>query len=116
VITIGTGANGVPAGVARVAGLDANFRVEWDTWAPHDQALIAGVVGKFDVGGFGTTQNNSTPDQKLDLLRATAGFSVGVDGTGIFEDGIVSGVAVPATPAFSSCLIESPDVLAQLLS
>ena len=124
VITIGTGANGVPLGVARVAGLNAKFRVDWDTSAPHDQALIAGVAGKFDVGGFGTSQDNPTPDQKLDFVAkitdgdgdsATASFSVGVDGTGVFDDGIVSGVVVSSTLASSANLIESPDGLAALL-
>src|SRR5436190_2076379 len=40
-------------GVARVAGLAAGFRIAWDTSTVHDQVLIQGVVGKFDIGGFG---------------------------------------------------------------
>jgi hypothetical protein len=82
-------------GVATVAGLGANFRVEWDTSAPHDQVLIEGVVGKFDIGGFGTVQVAPTPDQQLSFVAkvtdgdgdsSTSGFSILIDGTGIFDD------------------------------
>ena len=86
-------------GVATVAGVGANFRIEWDTAAPHDQVLVQAVAGKFDIGGFGTTQGSPTPDQRLDFVArvvdgdgdfSTAGFSIGIDGTGIFDDGIVT--------------------------
>src|SRR5688500_4551799 len=43
-------------GVARVTGLNANYRVEFDTSGLHDQVLITGFAGKFDIGGFGTNQ------------------------------------------------------------
>ena len=36
-----------------VGGLNAGDRVEWTTTALHDQVLIEGVAGKFDIGGFG---------------------------------------------------------------
>jgi hypothetical protein len=95
----------IAAGVATVSGLDSKYRVEWDTNGVHEQILITGVAGKFDIGGFGATQAAPTPDQKLDFVvtatdgdgdTATAGFSVGVDGTGIFDDGAVAGVALSA--------------------
>ena len=63
--------------------------------------LIEGVAGKFDIGGFGTTQAQPTPDQMLDFVAKvtdgdgdsnTAGFSIGIDGTGIYDDGHVAGV------------------------
>jgi hypothetical protein len=46
-------------GVATVSGLDAGFKIEWTTSAPHDRVLIEGVAGKFDIGGFAITQANS---------------------------------------------------------
>jgi hypothetical protein len=85
-------------GVATVSGLNAGYKVQWDTSAKHDQVFITGVAGKFDVGGFGVVQNNPTPDQKLDFVvrvtdgdgdSAAAGFSIGIDGTGIFDDDTV---------------------------
>jgi len=90
-------------GVATVSGLGSGDRIEWTTSAPHDRVLIKGVAGKFDVGGFDITQSQPTPDQKLDFVAkatdgdgdfVTASFSIGIDGTGIFDDGLVSGVLV----------------------
>jgi hypothetical protein len=110
-------------GVARVAGLNANYRIEWDTAAKHDQVLITGVAGKFDIGGFGTTQAAPTADQKLDFVAkatdgdgdsATAGFSIGIDGTGNFDDGVVGGVSLSSlSTLFSS---KPVDALAALLA
>jgi hypothetical protein len=120
VITVGTGANGVPLGVARVAGLNAGYRVEWDTSAAHDQVLVEGVAGKFDIGGFGATVANPTPDQKLDFVAKvtdgdgdsnTAGFSIGIDGTGIFDDGLVGGVVVSGASTFSLTRITNDTLL-----
>ena len=54
----------------------------------HDQVLVEGVAGKFDIGGFGTTQAQPTPDQMLDFVAKvtdgdgdsdTAGFSIGIE-------------------------------------
>ena len=76
-------------------------RIEWTTATPHDRVLIKGAGGKFDVGAFDITQAQPTPDQKLDfVVRATDGdgdfstssFSIGIDGTGIYDDGLVNGV------------------------
>jgi hypothetical protein len=84
-----------------VSGLHAGDKIEWTTSAPHDRVLIEGVAGKFDIGGFGITQAQPTPDQKLDFVaRAadgdgdfkTASFSIGIDGTGGNDDGHVVGV------------------------
>ena len=86
------------AGVARVAGLNAGYKIEWDTTAKHDQVLIQDVAGKFDIGGFGAVQGSPTPDQVLSFVAkvtdgdgdfSTSGFKIGIDGTGIFDDDIV---------------------------
>src|SRR5207244_292647 len=61
-------------------------------------------AGKFDIGAFAVIQAQPTPDQKLDFVaRATDGdgdfktasFSIGIDGTGIYDDGQVAGVPLP---------------------
>jgi hypothetical protein len=88
-------------GVATVSGLGARFKVEWDTGsAQHDQVLIEGAAGKFDIGAFGTTERMPTPDQVLEfVVRATDGdgdhdlsepFYVGIDGTLMYDDGQVT--------------------------
>jgi hypothetical protein len=103
-----------------VSGLASGDTVEWTTSAPHDRVLIEGVAGKFDIGGFSITQAQPTPDQKLDFVVrvtdgdgdfATSGFSIGIDGTGEFDDGAVGGVAVSSL--FSN---EPIDALAELLA
>ncbi|MER8467589.1 hypothetical protein, partial [Mesorhizobium sp. M1396] len=88
---------------ARVSGLGAKYTVEFDTETGHDVADIEAVAGKFDIGGFNLLQGQDTPDQSFDFAvqitdydsdvdggtaDAFANFSVGVDGTGIFDDGI----------------------------
>jgi hypothetical protein len=86
------------AGVATVAGLGAGYTVEWDTGGLHDRVLIEAVAGKFDIGGFGTSQPQPTPDQLLTFeATVTDGdgdtaldvFTVGIDGTGIYDDGVI---------------------------
>jgi hypothetical protein len=98
---VSSGKVSISGGVATVSGLSAGFKIEWATSAVHDRALIEDVAGKFDIGGFGITQTQATPDQKLDFVaRATDGdgdfktasFSIGIDGTGINHDGHVVGV------------------------
>jgi len=90
-------------GVATVSGLGSGDRIEWTTSATHDRVLIKGVAGKFDVGAFDITQAQPTPDQKLDFVAkvvdgdgdsATASFSIGIDGTGIYDDGQVGSVSL----------------------
>jgi hypothetical protein len=104
----------IASGVATVSGLNAGYKIEWDTSAKHDQVLITGVGGKFDIGGFGSTQAQPTPDQKLDfVVKVTDGdgdfktdaFSIGIDGTGIYDDGAVSGVS-PAAPIIPFAAID----------
>ncbi|MER8576803.1 DUF5801 domain-containing protein [Mesorhizobium sp. M1338] len=88
---------------ARVSGLGAKYTVEFDTETGHDVADIEAVAGKFDIGGFNLLQGQDTPDQSFDFAvqitdydsdvdggtaDAFANFSVGVDGTGVFDDGI----------------------------
>jgi hypothetical protein len=101
----------------------ANDTISWKTSGPHDQVLVEGVAGKWDIGGFGTTQGAPTPDQKLDfVVRATdgdadfstSGFSIGIDGTGIFDDGVVAGVSVSSLSSLFSS--EPIDALAALLA
>ena len=63
--------------------------------------LIEGVAGKYDLGGFNIQLQQPTPDQKLDFTvqiadadgdTASDSFSIGIDGTGINDDGVVDGV------------------------
>jgi len=91
----------ISGGVATVSSLDSGFKIAWTTSAVSDRVLIQDVAGKFDIGAFGITQAQPTPDQKLDFVaRATDGdgdfktasFSIGIDGTGINPDGHVAGV------------------------
>jgi hypothetical protein len=88
-------------GIATVSGLGSGDKIAWTTSAVHDRVLIEDVAGKFDIGGFGITQSQATPDQRLDFIaRATDGagdfktasFSIGIDGTGANHDGHVAGV------------------------
>jgi len=117
-------ANGSAASVD-ITNLNAGDTVSWKSATPFDQALVQCVAGKFDIGGFGTTQGAPTPDQKLDfVVRVTDGdgdsstdnFSIGIDGTGPFHDGVVSGVqiltAIPVSPSlFGATEIKDLDAL-----
>ena len=85
---------------ATVTGLDAGYKVEWDTDGLHDQVLIENVGGQFDIGLFGISQPQETNDQKLDFTvqiadgdgdTDTANFSIGIDGN---HDGTVAGVLI----------------------
>jgi len=82
-------------GVATVTGFSDDYLIAWDADEDFDQTLISGVAGKFDIGGFGFFQGNDTPDQQLDFTaRVTDGdgdydeasWSVGIDGTGVFDN------------------------------
>ena len=92
------------ARIATVSGLDDLFKIEWDTSAEHDQVLIKGVAGKFDIGEFSISQAQPTPDELLDFTAqivdfdgdtASADFSVGIDGTGDFDNDIVNLLGQP---------------------
>jgi len=62
-------------GVAHVSGLETGYAVEvftddYSTGAVegvHDQLLVTGEVGKFDIGGFGTSQPQQVPDHYWDF-------------------------------------------------
>jgi len=93
----------VTNGVATVEGFGTDYKIEWDADEDFDQTLITGVAGKFDIGGFGFLQGNDTPDQVLDFEATvtdgdgdtdTATWKVGIDGTGIYDDNLVSGVII----------------------
>jgi hypothetical protein len=90
-------------GVATIQGFGTNYVIEWDADEDFDQTLISGVAGKFDIGGFGFNQGNDTPDQLLEFTAqvldgdgdtASAAWKVGIDGTGVHDDGIVTGVSI----------------------
>ncbi len=97
--------NGITAdfedGVVDLRGLEEDYKIEWDTDGLHDQVHIAGTAGKFDIGLFGISEPQPTPDQLLaytvqiedydhDVARDT--FLIGIDGTGIHDDGQVDGL------------------------
>jgi hypothetical protein len=108
-----------------VGGLGAGDTIEWTTSAPHDRVLTECVAGKFDIGAFAITQAQPTPDKKLDFVvkvtdgdgdSSTAGFSIGIDGTGVNDDGIVAGVPVSAGITSSLFSSEPIDELRALLA
>ena len=85
---------------AVITGLQDDYTVEW-TAPGHDGVLIEGVAGKYDLGGFNIQLQQPTPDQKLDFTvqiadadgdTASDSFSIGIDGTGTFDDNHVDGV------------------------
>ena len=46
----------ISGGVAHVAGVDAGYKIEWDTSSNFDQVKVTDTAGKFDIGGFGINQ------------------------------------------------------------
>src|SRR5215471_16328625 len=101
----------ISGGALTVTGLNGGDKVQWTTSGTHDRVLIQnisnadGVSGNdnntFDIGGFSLTQAQPAPDEKLDFTvqiadadgdTARASFSIGIDGTGIFDDNHVVGV------------------------
>jgi hypothetical protein len=88
----------ISGGVATATGLLRGYTIEWDTAAPHDQVLVTGSSGKFDVGRFGFLEGNDAPDEQLDFTArvtdgdadfAEASWTVGIDGSGIHDDGVI---------------------------
>ncbi|AZN98371.1 hypothetical protein EJ066_15015 [Mesorhizobium sp. M9A.F.Ca.ET.002.03.1.2] len=96
-----------------ITGLSTGDKVQWTTSGTHDRVLIEnisnadGIAGNdnntFDIGGFGLAQTQPAPDEKLDFTvqiadadgdTASDSFSIGIDGTGIFDDGLVDGVVI----------------------
>jgi hypothetical protein len=90
---------------ASINNLKANYTVEWITNGVHDAALVEHRSGSYDIGGFNLLQAQPTPDQLLEFTAqvidgdgdtSTDSWSVGIDGTGIHDDGAVSGAVPPA--------------------
>jgi hypothetical protein len=54
-------------GVAHVSGLEAGYVVSWTTDGNHDQVLVTGAAGKFDIGGFGLVEPQQILDHDLDF-------------------------------------------------
>jgi hypothetical protein len=98
-------------GTLTVTGLSSGDQIRWTTDGNHDRVLIEnisnadGVSGNdnntFDIGGFSLTQAQPAPDEKLDFTvqiadadgdTASDSFSIGIDGTGMFDDNHVDGV------------------------
>ncbi|WFP74121.1 DUF5801 repeats-in-toxin domain-containing protein [Mesorhizobium sp. WSM4906] len=94
-----------------ITGLSTGDKVTWTTSSTHDRVLIEnisnadGISGNdnntFDIGGFSLSQAQPAPDEKLDFTvqiadfdgdTASDSFSIGIDGTGIFNDNHVEGV------------------------
>jgi hypothetical protein len=91
------------SGVASISGFQSNYKIDFKADEVFDQALITGVAGKFDIGGVGLNQAQPTPDQLLaftatvtdgDGDHSSASWQVGIDGTGVFDDNMVSGVII----------------------
>jgi hypothetical protein len=83
---------------ARVSGINDNFMIEFETETNHDMALVEGVAGKFDIGGFNIVERQDIPDQQLEFeATVTDGdgdtnsdsWTIGIDGTGQFDNGII---------------------------
>ncbi|MCJ7420202.1 hypothetical protein, partial [Sphingomicrobium astaxanthinifaciens] len=107
----------------RVTGVQQGDRIEFEAvdGKVFDQVLVLGRTGKFDIGAFGTLEPPLIPDLVLDfaakatdgdLDSAIASWSVGIDGTGIFDDGVVAGIAAPLVASSSSSMLASEQPLA----
>ena len=87
-----------------IGGLAQGNKISWSTddsatmaiEALHDQGVVEGTGGKFDIGFFGFDEGLPTPDQNLAFAaRITDGdgdtdedmWFVGIDGTGEPADG-----------------------------
>lgn len=100
-VTVSLDANGD----ITIGGMDTNadYTIKYNTAAPHDMAEVDYATGSYNIGGFSRFTALDTPDQDLlftarvtdgDGDTATASWHVGVDGTGVYDNGIVSGVVV----------------------
>ena len=95
-------------GIHSATILDAadDYTIMWVTETGADLWRVANVDSSgdgFDIGGFNLEAAQPTPDQKFDYVvqitdfdgdTATSGFSIGLDGTGEFDDDMVAGVIV----------------------
>ncbi|MDP9423891.1 MAG: hypothetical protein M3Q19_13855 [Pseudomonadota bacterium] len=73
---------------AVITGLEAGYIIHWETASDHNQVLVEGVGGKFDIGLFGINEPQQTPDHVLNFeVTLTDGdddsavdtFSINVD-------------------------------------
>ncbi|MCL6698608.1 DUF5801 domain-containing protein [Sphingomonas sp. NSE70-1] len=83
---------------ARVSGVNDDYMIEFETETQHDMALVEGVAGKFDIGGFNIIERQDIPDNELafevtvtdgDGDTASDDFTIGIDGTGQYDNGII---------------------------
>ncbi len=107
-ITNLTGVHTGTADAVTIAGLGAGAKVEWTTSVPHDQILVKGIAGKFDIGGFGLTQGQTDHLDVGDKIRfeddgptiaaGNAPTALTVDETNLGTDtsGDFSGLFLPA--------------------
>ena len=107
---------------ATVTGFDALYTIAYQTSADHDAALVECTSGKWDVGGFNLQSGNDTPDQTFQFTakvtdgdgdNASDTWLVGIDGTGAFDNGAVSGVSPAAALSASLALDPSTMLMAQ---
>lgn len=86
-------------GSVTLLALMAGDTIKFETDVGHDAALITGQSGKFDIGDYGIDQTFDTPDTMLDVtLTLTDGdgdtssetHSILVDGTGFYNDGVLT--------------------------
>ena len=100
--TDGSGADGLMSssievsidadGIAHISGLEAGYVVAWSTGAnDHDQVLIEGTAGKFDIGSFGLNEAQAIPDHTLDFTVSLTD----ADGDSVSDSFQVSVDAVP---------------------
>ena len=79
-------------GIAHITGLEAGYVVAWNTGAnDHDQVLIEGTAGKFDIGSFGLNEAQAIPDHTLDFTVSLTD----ADGDSVSDSFQVSVDAVP---------------------
>jgi hypothetical protein len=100
-VTVALDANGD----VTVTGMDTNadYTIKYNTASAHDMAEVDYAAGSYNIGGFSRFTALDTPDKVLDFTArvtdgdgdtATASWHIGVDGTGVNDDGLVSGVSV----------------------
>ena len=53
--------------MATVNNCDAGFIIEWETASDHNQVLVEATGGKFDIGFFGLSEDQPTPDHSLEF-------------------------------------------------
>lgn len=101
----------VANGIYTVTGLMSGYKVEWFTSGNHDQVLISGVGGKFDIGGFGVNEPSTVFSPLSGVRFEDDGLSMSSSLTGapsITDDESVLGTdnsanyAASFTPSFGT--------------